>query len=494
MENGNTNEGAAAIMMAVRAEHQKLDRENPGSTHFLAKLEGRKATPDEARRPLRIAVAADLSGSMAGRKIDYLQSSLQALVRQLGPQDKLAIIGFSTTVWTVAGPTACGGAGRALLDGLIDRMIPTASTNLSGGAIEAIAQLRGMMDDADAEGAIGRVLLMTDGLPNEGVREPGALVELLRKACGGTIRLSAFGYGGSEGSYDPDLLSAIARACGGDLHHIEGTDGVAQAIGRELGSLMTVVAQSVRLRITPGPGVAIERVLNDLDAETQPDGSLLVRLDDAYAEQESAVVLRARIAPGPSGVRQAVAVRAEWIDATTGAAESAEQAVDLDFVAPGAQDKSPDPEVEKQVALLVSAEEQRAAVEAADRRDFEDAKRRMDNALTVLASCSLYGADDELGRVHRVVARLSVEFDASSYGAHAKQRAFAMRRSLHRKSASMAEPELQFLYDKGGKAFHAEKMRAEAEERQRMKEEMIRQSQADPGDPGNGPDRRRRRR
>ena len=144
----SASQGTPALSVSIRPEFSTLNREAPGESHLLLSLAGRQPAATEQRKPLRLAIAADLSGSMSGDKMEYLRASLLALVNQLTAADQVAIVAFSTSVWTIAPPTACGESGRATLDTLIDTMEATQSTNLSGGALEAIATLRRMMDAA----------------------------------------------------------------------------------------------------------------------------------------------------------------------------------------------------------------------------------------------------------------------------------------------------------------------------------------------------------
>lgn len=440
--------GACALAVSIRPEFTRVSRENPAECHVLVSLGGRHAEPSEERKPLRLAVAADLSGSMQGVKVEYLRASLQALVRQLTVRDRITIVAFSSSVWTVAPPTACDDLGRARLEAMIDTMTTHSCTNLSGGALEAVAKLREMMGEAGAGDAIGRVLLMTDGLPNEGVFEHDQLVSLLQKACGRDTALSAFGYGEAEGpghsmgDYDPVLLDQIARACGGNYHHINGPDRVAAALGQELGGLMTVVAQAVKLRVHPNDNVAVTQVLNDLDVETR-EGVTTINVNDMFAGEQKAVVLRVSLpsfnksVAGARPRKRVLAVHAEWIDARTALTALHEEALHLEFVAPGQQDTVPDAQVHKQVALLRAADKQRQATEAARRGEFDTAQRHMQEAVALLEACELFATDNELRQVHGLMKAMAERYTPEQFDGRVYQRGVALSRAMHSKRATM---------------------------------------------------------
>lgn len=103
----NLSTGAAALTASITPEFQKLNRENPAEPHILVTLKGRAPQVGEERKPIRIVAAVDHSGSMAGKKVEYLRASLRALVRQLSDKDYLGIVAFGDNAWVIAEPTRC---------------------------------------------------------------------------------------------------------------------------------------------------------------------------------------------------------------------------------------------------------------------------------------------------------------------------------------------------------------------------------------------------
>lgn len=281
--------------------------------------------------------------------------------------------------------------------------------------------------------------------------------------------MSTFGYGGRHGDYDPELLEPVARACGGSFYHIDNPDAVAAALGKELGSLLTVVAQSVRLRLEARPNVTVTGVLNDVDVATA-GAVTTIELGDMFAEQERALVVRAQwpsFTASVAGTRprkHVMTIHAEWIDTTTGAASTASQDLHLEFVAPGAQQLQPDPEVQKQAALLVAAEKQREALKAADGRDFDKARGIMQEALALLAACVLYAQDRELQLVHRRIAELEPEFTYFAFNAETRQKGTGLRRSMESKRGAAHDPEMAAMYEKGAAVRYCMKMVDDADE------------------------------
>lgn len=438
----NSNKGAAALTPTLTPEFQKLNRENPAEPHILVTLKGRDPQEGEERKPLRIVAAVDHSGSMAGRKIEYLRASMRALVRQLSDKDYLGIVAFGSETWVVAEPTRCDQKGRETLLTQIDTLGATSMTNLSGGATEAITMLRNV--DVNREDSIERVFLLTDGCPTAGVTQDDALVTLIKKAAGEDVDLTTFGYGddtlgGIGGSYNPELLQAIANACRGNFHHITNPDAVPKALGTELGGLMTTVAQNIKVTFDLKEDVSVMEVLNDFDVKSDTDGrKTTISVDDVYIEEEKAIVARLKVpsfnkAAGGRPKKNLGIVEVQWLDVHKGEIETVKLELKLDFVKPGEADTKADPQVEKQVALLKAAEAQREAIEKANQGDFQGAQLVMNTAADGLKACALFASDSELKGVHGIYMANIGDYQAGSYNEAVRQKGTSVLRAMHTK-------------------------------------------------------------
>ena len=93
---------------------------------------------------------------------------------------------------------------EAPLRAAIAGLRPGGSTNLSGGWLRGLEQLR--------PGGGGKVLLLTDGVANAGITDPGALAELARSAAREGVGTTTIGFGAD---FDEQLLTALADAGGG---------------------------------------------------------------------------------------------------------------------------------------------------------------------------------------------------------------------------------------------------------------------------------------
>lgn len=199
-----------------------------------------------------------------------------------------------------------------------------------------------------------------------------------------------------------DLLIGIAEASGGNFYFIEEADRIPAYFAREFQGLLSVLAQSLRVTVTGGPGVAVERVLG---YETQPvPGGVAVTLPDLYEHEEKVLLAELRLPPLEAGQAEAGRVVCEYLAVDGGlAAVSTEATVALRAETGG--DFAADLDVMKQVRLFQAAVARDQAVEAADRGDTAAASRLLREHIALFDTlASELPSDPDLLREKEVLA------------------------------------------------------------------------------------------
>ena len=179
----------------------------------LLKQEGR--APADGRVPLNLSLVLDRSGSMAGGKLDAALEAAALLVRRVRPEDVVSVVAYDDEVQTVALPAT--GEDQGDLPRRIGAIEIGGSTNLSGGWLRG----RELVAQAKREGAVNRVLLLTDGQANVGITDPALLAGLCLGAKREGITTTTIGIGAD---YDERLLRAMADAGGANTYYIERPD------------------------------------------------------------------------------------------------------------------------------------------------------------------------------------------------------------------------------------------------------------------------------
>ena len=215
------------------------------------------AAERDNRPPLNLALVLDRSGSMeATGKIAYLKEAARKAVDRLTPSDHLAVVEYDTKITTLwpSQPVL----DKEPIKRLIDRLTPRGGTDLAAGMMRGVAEVAAGMQVIDAQTAVSRVLLLSDGLANHGVTHAAEISGMVREAKRQGVRISALGLGLD---YGEDLMLAIAQNGGGAFYHVEHPHQIARVYQEELAALSATVAKDARLRLEAAPGVVNATIL-----------------------------------------------------------------------------------------------------------------------------------------------------------------------------------------------------------------------------------------
>ena len=153
-----------------------------------------------AHAPIALAIVLDASDSMnGGDKLSRARAAADRAIDELGPGDRLAVVACSTRATLLVAPAAATDELRARAHAAIAALEADGGTNLSDG-IALGARLV-----ADAAGA-RRLVVISDGDPTEGLRDPRALAALAADVAASGTSIATIGVGD-----DPNapLLAAI---------------------------------------------------------------------------------------------------------------------------------------------------------------------------------------------------------------------------------------------------------------------------------------------
>ena len=212
------------------------------------------------REPVRLVLVLDVSGSMSGA-MPLLRAATRGIAQRLSGEDQLVIVTYSNDARQVfAGNPVQHGAE---LEAAIGRLGPEGGTNMGAG-LQVVAELlssssaRGRGCDA-APPLTSRVLLLTDGLANQGITTPEGLSELVSTLRGRGTAVSCMGLGAS---YNEQLLGQLADVGGGRYHYVDRAEALEQVYAAELDQARRTVAQAAQLRLLSAPGVRVAEVVS----------------------------------------------------------------------------------------------------------------------------------------------------------------------------------------------------------------------------------------
>lgn len=209
---------------------------------------------DFERSPLDLAIAVDISGSMAeGEKMTSTRTALQKLVGQLDEGDRLAIIAFDDVAELRMESAAIDDAGRARALAVIEALAPDGSTNIEAGMLLAYQQVA---PRAAEEGVEHRVMLFTDAMPNVGATSPESFVGMARINGEAGIGLSAFGVGIDFGA---QLADEISKTRGGNFFYLKDEAAIATVFDDDFDLIVTPLAYDLDATLTSPDGVTLRR-------------------------------------------------------------------------------------------------------------------------------------------------------------------------------------------------------------------------------------------
>jgi Ca-activated chloride channel family protein len=374
----------------------------PVTTHLKVGLTG---LPSRGHRtPANVAIVLDRSGSMQGEKIEHARRAAVAAVDRLTAEDIVAVLAYDHEVTVLVPATRL--TDRAAVRNAIMALQPGGYTALFAGVSHAAAEVRKFLDDRH----VNRIVLLSDGLANVGPDSPAELGSLGSALKQEGISVTSIGLGLG---YNEDLMSQLAWRSDGNHAFVEHPRDLARVFDHELGDVLSVVAQNVTIRIDCPPGVRPVRVLGR-EAEVRGQ-TVLVTVNQLYAEQEKYALVELEIAAAGAGETRAVAdVQVDYADMATGAIDQLRETVTVAFtddhaLASGRENR----DVMIAVVEQVSTEQSMLAVALRDQGRISEAQQvLLDNAAFVASNASQLQSQEleELARSNETDAqRLSAE-------------------------------------------------------------------------------------
>ncbi len=241
---------------------------------------------DAERRPTDLLVVLDRSGSMGGLKIQQARAAIRELVAKLGPQDRFALVTYSSHAeLAIPFGYALGAAPDAWLR-TVASIGASGGTNMSAGLDVAVAAV----ERTRADGRVPRAILISDGLANEGDATHAGLMRRASSAARGEYMLSTVGVGAD---FNEALMTALADAGTGNYYYLESARGLGDVFAGEFDAARTTVASGLTLRIAPGDGVQV------VEAAGYPlersHGSVSFRPGSVFAGQEREIWVTLRV-------------------------------------------------------------------------------------------------------------------------------------------------------------------------------------------------------
>jgi Ca-activated chloride channel family protein len=372
--------------LTARAD-RRLVRPNHRSHRFvLIELTAPPATQRRERAPVNLALVLDRSGSMSGEKLALAKQAVKEALDRLDDRDRFSIVVYDDVIDVVVESTPASAEARRNAVDRLAQVDARGSTNLADGWFRGCEQVA-MHLSSDG---IDRVLLLTDGLSNQGITDAGELARHAGELRARGVSTTTFGVGND---FDEALLQAMADAGGGHFFYIADAAQIRDHIASEVGETLEVVARNAELEVLAGEGIAVETI--SPHRLTGHGTRSIIELGDLVADQAVDVVLRLTFPYGQLGRETGLIVRAIDREDVFESAGARDARLSWTWADDHANDTQPrDTDVDRAVARQFAARARQEAVASNRARDFDSARRVLEGTAKRIRKYA--GRDPEL--------------------------------------------------------------------------------------------------
>jgi Ca-activated chloride channel family protein len=242
---------------------------------------------ESARVPTDLVVVLDRSGSMSRDKIQHARSAAHTLIDSLTAEDRFAFVTYSSDSVIDIPLSPATHENRQVWRARVSEVGASGGTNMSSGLDLALAQV----ESHRQSGRMPRVILISDGLANQGDATREGLVRRASRAAVGEYVLTTVGVGAD---FDEGLMAALADAGTGNFHFLATGANLAEIFAKEFEATRTTVASGLAIEVKTGKGVHV------VDAAGYPlhrsaDGTVRIQPGALFAGQERNIWVTLRV-------------------------------------------------------------------------------------------------------------------------------------------------------------------------------------------------------
>ncbi|KAI5575270.1 hypothetical protein BDE02_10G200000 [Populus trichocarpa] len=260
------------------------------------------------RAPVDLVTVLDISGSMAGTKLALLKRAMGFVIQNLGSNDRLSVIAFSSTARRLFPLRRMSDTGRQHALQAVNSLVANGGTNIAEGLRKGAK----VMEDRREKNPVASIILLSDGqdtytVSGNGGNQPQPNYQLLLPVsihggdnAGFQIPVHAFGFGAD---HDASSMHSISEISGGTFSFIETEAVIQDAFAQCIGGLLSVVVQELQVGVEcMHPSVH----LGSLKAGSYPSRVMVdarsgfIDVGDLYADEERDFLVSVNVPAEPS--------------------------------------------------------------------------------------------------------------------------------------------------------------------------------------------------
>jgi Ca-activated chloride channel family protein len=226
-----------------------------------------------------------------------------------------------------------------------------------------------------------RVILLSDGLANQGITDPQRLNSIARKNRIHAISLTTMGVGLD---YNENLMVGLAEHGGGNYYFIEHSRSIAHILNREFDALSGILAQNATIEIKLGKGV---RLIDVIGYEWNQEGEgCKIALGDLPSDMTSEMTLELQVPSGTGNLSLASGALTYESDKISASEHPSFETTIAYTDRPEVVEERRDMDVQAKADVAASTRKVEKAMEMLDEGKGEDAERALSEAKEILLS------------------------------------------------------------------------------------------------------------
>jgi len=204
-----------------------------------------------ADRHIDMVIALDRSGSMHGKKLADAKLAISSLLASLSAGDRMALITYSDRVQNLSGLLNITETNRRYLEFIVSNISAGGGTNLGAGLQAGMRALLAVGRNRNP----GKVILISDGLANQGMTHPRQLGDMAAMAIEQEFSISTVGVGTE---FNEQLMTLIADRGTGNYYYLENPAAFTEVFQKEFYDMQATVATGVAVKIPLNDGISLE--------------------------------------------------------------------------------------------------------------------------------------------------------------------------------------------------------------------------------------------
>jgi Ca-activated chloride channel family protein len=298
-------EAGETVHVSGRLGHGTMAAGRSAKTYVHLDLEAPEDLRAAEAASTNLSIVIDRSRSMKGQRMQNALAAARGMIARLQDGDTVSVVVYNTESTVLVPPTTISTQTRAELGLQLRTIEARGHTCISCGVEAGLEQL------ARGQGAVSRMLLLSDGQANTGVRDVSGFERLAERARERGVTVSSLGV---DVDYDERLLLAVAQSSNGRHYFVRDPSGLARVFDEELQSMQRTIAAGVEAVIDLGPGVEVTQVFDR--AFTRRGRSLVVPFGAFAAGDRKSLLFEVQLPRGVEGLRDVADVELRYQDLT----------------------------------------------------------------------------------------------------------------------------------------------------------------------------------